>query len=117
MSKKVTRRISWFCWHGLFIALTIWGVMLGVKPFANVLKFLIWLTALLMIVAAISESGRNEIRKVGPSMPVMLTLAVDLVIACLLAAYGWFGYAALLITSSICSVVPYLNNSESGNKE
>lgn len=108
MKKKITRRITWFCWRVVFIALAIWGVAFDFEKAANLLKFLIWLIVPLLILGAFSEKLRAEKRENGPSVPPGLVLAVDLAIASLMAACGWFGYAAFFMVGSMCAVGVYL---------
>lgn len=109
MNKKYIRRIDWAAWNGAMAALVICGLVFGIGMAANAFKFLALFDGVIQIAAVFSKDAVAARRKRGPSVPPRLIVLVDLSVAALLAAYGWFGYATLVAVAGLCSASPYFS--------
>lgn len=107
MSNLLRRRIEWVLWNGMTVTCAVWGLVFGSHMATNAFKFLVWIQ-FVMALCACSSDVRMALRQKGPSMPWRLTLFIDLSVAVLLAAYGWFGYATIVAVGGFCGVAAYV---------
>jgi hypothetical protein len=103
MIKKEWRVIRWVVFNVATVLACVLGLLFHVEPAANVFRFLVWLTCPVIVIAALSEDGKAQMKKIGPSVPPLLTLMIDIGVACMCASRGWFGYAAMIASAGMCS--------------
>ena len=113
---KLRRVISWIALNALVVALAWNGIYNQVAWSANVLKFLLWSNlcfAILGFLSAATDSNvRRRFKRKGLSVPDEVELAFDVLCGSILAAVGWFGYAAIVLATGLLQI-----NTFSGDKE
>lgn len=117
MQEVTTRRLCWAATNGAVVTSVVWGVASGDETAANVFKFLAWLSYLPVILILLSDKATALARKKGPSVSPYLSFSVDMAVAVLLAAHGWFGYAALVGASGACLLAVYDKDAENEAEE
>ena len=117
MNRMAARRIEAVLVNATVVTMVVWGVALGSSMAANVFKFLVWFVFLPPILVMCSSDLSAKMRRKGPSIPPRLSLLLDVGIACLLAAYGWFWYAALVAIGGMSANAVYQGEPEPVEKE
>jgi hypothetical protein len=109
MTKKQLRQVEWMLMTGIMLFTCIRGVAWGIQFDANVFKFLAWLSCAPTIIGALSTEMSAKMKKIGPAIPPLLSLMIDILMACICAGCGWFGYAALVGIAGVCSYATYMD--------
>jgi hypothetical protein len=106
------RAIVWFLLNGGMTACAIYGLYYHVVEAKNLLLFLVWATAIINTVGAMSYDVKVKLRKKGRSVPVWLAVTNDLIIMAALASVGMFLTASSVLWQMICETAIYEGNDE-----
>ena len=85
--------------------LTYYGLHSNIEWALNITKFYIWSTFIMSIFAISSINSINA--NLIIETPKFLSHSFDTIMIIMLAAYGWFGYASLMLLSLIAMEMIY----------
>ena len=105
---KFQRWVMWLVINGGMCYALYMAMMLQNEMAANLIKFIVWLNFIMMILVTIAGSEvKKKAREKGPSVPYKINLVYGVLFSCTLAAFGWFGYAALDIIATFLQLAIY----------
>lgn len=110
--KKVKRILLWILVNGAVLVVAICATTYSMVWASNILRFLVWFQVAVNILVVAIPKAREESAKRGASVPLGVSMSYDIGLAVLLAGYGWFFYAALVIVQGVLHCAIY-NTDES----
>lgn len=105
---RMQRLVIWLLVNGAMSYALYMAMVLQNEAAANVIKFMIWLNFIVCLIVAVApkEAKRPLVEK-GLSVPPTVNIIYGLLYAGTLAAFGWFGYAALDMITTYLQVAIY----------
>ena len=98
---KFKRFVMWLLINGGMCYALYMAMMFQNEMAANLIKFIVWLNFIMIILVTIAgKELKQKAREQGPSVPYKINLVYGVLFSCVLAAFGWFGYAALDIIAT-----------------
>ena len=91
------RLARWVVINAAVLYLAVQACFFSVEWAGNLLKFILWVFAVLYTMIAASKDGKAMARKKGTGVPAWLSASSDWALICILAAHGWFFYATLAL--------------------
>lgn len=110
VTRKVGRVSLWVAINGAMAWVAWLGAVDGEAWAANVIRFALWVTLALNLLAVSGAQDPKVARTLlatGPSVPNTVSLLFDFGLAMLLASQGWFGYATIAVLQGLFQIAAY----------